>query len=179
MGGGKLTIDEAHEGYSKFLNEIKKNMDPNSNTVLLVDDERGIRKKVAREIKCFAPGIVIFEAGNGKEALDKLIEIRTKFKRAPLLIVLDLNMPIMDGWSVIDTLKKEYEAAGKTMGIPIIVLSSTSGEKGMIFKKSVLDNKSGYSPLVAIAKEVCADKTHYDAGEEQGLIAWLKHFIKD
>ena len=154
MNGGELTIEEAREGYSRFLEQITKNMDPDSNTVLLVDDERGIRKKVAREIKGFAPGVLTVEAGNGKEALVKLAEIRSKYKRDPLLIVLDLNMPIMDGWTVIATLKQEYETAGKEVGIPIIVLSSTSGEKGMIFKKSVVDNKSGYSPLVAIAKEV-------------------------
>lgn len=178
MTEGELTVDEARRGYSKFLDEIKKNMDPASNTVLLVDDERGIRKKVARDIRSIAPGVTIFEAGNGKEALEKLENIRKTHYRDPLLMVVDLNMPIMDGWTLIENLKKEYTSAGKETGIPIIVLSSTSGEKGMVFKKSILDNKSGYQPLVAIAKETCIDGSSYDANEE-GLMAWLKHFIKD
>lgn len=174
-----LTVDEAKEGYSRFLETIKNSMDPTSNTVLLIDDEKGIRRKVARELRSFAPDIVIFEAGNGKEGLEQLAAIRKKHVRDPLFIVLDLNMPIMDGWDFITTLKKDYEKAGKAVGIPIIVLSSTSGEKGGLFtKKSVHDNKAGYNPLVAIAKEVCIDKSMYDATEGKGLLAWLKHFSK-
>lgn len=177
--GNNLTIEEARAGYASFLEEIKNSMDPNSNTVLLIDDERGIRRKIAREIKQFASQIVIMEAANGKEGIEKLAEIRAKYSRDPLLIVLDLNMPIMNGWDFIAALKDEYEKAGKTTGIPIIVLSSTSGEKGGLFsKKSIHDNKSGYNPLVAIAKEVCVDSSKYDATEEKGLIGWLKHFAR-
>ena len=165
--------------YSDLLATIKRNIDPSSNTVLLVDDERSIRAKVARDVKMFDSTIVVHEAGNGQEALKKLDEIRKKYYRDPLFIVLDLNMPVMDGWEVIKTLKKEYEDKGKPAGIPIIVLSSTSGEKGIFLKHSVHDGKSGYEPLVAIAKETCTEKTRYDATGEKGLMPWLKHFLKD
>jgi CheY-like chemotaxis protein len=167
------------ESYSDFVGNIKRNLDPNSNTVLVVDDERGIRMKLMRDIKAFDPSIVIYEAANGSEAMEKLKQIRGKYRRDPLFIILDLNMPIMDGWEVIRTLKKEYETAGKEEGIPILVLSSTSGEKGMLFsKQSVHDGKSGYTPLVSIAKEKCVDKRRYDATGEKSLINWIKHFLK-
>lgn len=171
--------DGLPDNYQELLTTIKRNLDPHSNTVLLVDDERGIRLKVARDVKIFDPTIVIYEAINGKQALDKLTEIRTKYFKDPLFIVLDLNMPVMDGWEVIKHLKKEYEEAGKTCGIPIIVLSSTSGEKGVLFKNSIHEGKSGYTPLISIAKETCTDKTKYDAAGEKGLMSWLKHFIKE
>ena len=45
--------------YKNFLESIKRSMDPNSNTVLLVDDEKGIRMKVARDVGAFDPSIVI------------------------------------------------------------------------------------------------------------------------
>ena len=170
---------EPTDNYAEFLETIKRNMDPTSNTVLLVDDEKAIRMKVARDVKAFDPNMVIYEAGNGAEALEKLKIIRTKYLRDPLLIVLDLNMPVMDGWEVVKALKKEYEAAGKAQGIPILVLSSTSGERGGIFTKhSVHDGKSGYAPLVSVAKERCADASHYDAAGEKGLMTWLRFFVQ-
>lgn len=165
--------------YKEFLGIIKRNMDPGSNTVLLVDDERAIRAKVARDVSSCDSSLVIFQAGNGKEALQRLAEIRSKYYRDPLFIVLDLNMPVMDGWETITALKKEYETAGKPQGIPIVVLSSTSGEKGALFlKKSVHDGKSGYTPLVCVAKEACVEKGRYDASGERGLMAWLKYFTE-
>jgi CheY-like chemotaxis protein len=168
------------DDYLQLLESIKQHMDPASNTVLLVDDEKGIRMKVAREIKVFDPSMVIFEATNGAEALETLNLIRTKYVRDPLLIVLDLNMPVIDGWEVIKRLKKEYESKGKDAGIPIVALSSTSGEKNsLLSKKSIHKGKSGYTPLVSIAKETCIEKSHYDAVGEKGLLAWLKFFLKE
>ncbi len=170
---------ENRAAYHELLDSIERSMDPNSNTVLVVDDERGIRKLVARSIKKGDPRIVVFEAANGQMALELLKEIREKFSRDPLFIVTDLNMPVMDGWELIENLKKDYELRGKTQGIPIIVLSSTSGEKGHVFfRKSVHGGKSGYNPLVAVAKEVCLKPTKYDAVGEKGLSVWMKHFLR-
>ncbi|MCX6984911.1 MAG: hypothetical protein NT118_09215, partial [Lentisphaerae bacterium] len=76
--------------------------------------------------------------------------------------------------------KKEYEEAGKSAGIPIVVLSSTSGEKGVLFmKKSVHDGKSGYTPLATVAKESCVDKHQYDTDAKKGLDSWLKFFVRE
>lgn len=173
------TRDELAGAYKTMLETIKRNMDPYSNTVLIADDEKGIRLKVARDVRAFDPGVVIFEATNGQQVFERLSEIRAKYVKDPLFIVLDLNMPVMDGWAVISRLKKEYESAGKTSGIPIIVLSSTSGEKGVFFARNTIhDGKTGYTPLVSIAKETCADKSKYDAKGEKGLLVWLKHFLK-
>jgi CheY-like chemotaxis protein len=175
----RLNLETDGERYSTILESIKQNMDPDHNTALVIDDERGIRKMVARSLVNFSPNLQIYEAGNGKEGLDALAKIRQTHKREPLLIVLDLNMPIMNGWDFIVELKKEYEEAGKSFGIPIIVLSSTSGEKGTLFlKKSVHGGKSGYTPMATVAKESCIDKTRYDAEDGKGLDAWLKYFLE-
>jgi len=165
------------EAYTQLLDSIKRRMDPTSNTVIIVDDERAIRRRVARDITKNDSNIVIIEAGNGQEALDKLEEVRQTYRRDPLLMVVDLNMPVMDGWTLIATLKKDYEARGESQGIPVIVLSSTAGEKGFVFKKSVHHGKTGYAPLVSIAKESCIDPTKYDATGEKGLMSWLKYFM--
>ena len=169
-----LTPEQAADGYSVFLKAVKNNLDPNSNTVLLIDDERGIRRKVARDVRGFDDNLVIVEAANGKEGLEKLAEIRKTHTKDPLFIVLDLNMPVMDGWTFLEHLKKEYQEQGKACGIPVLILSSTSGEKGILFtKKSVHNTDDGYTPLVTIAKEVCIDGAQYDAEGDKGLMAWL------
>ena len=99
------------ESFSTLLESIKQNTDPDNNTALLIDDEKGIRKMVARSLSNFAPNLQIYEAGNGKEGLEALAKIRKTHNKEPLLIVLDLNMPIMNGWDFINEMKKEYEEA--------------------------------------------------------------------
>ena len=94
------------DDYMQIIKSIKRNMNPARNTVMIVDDEKGIRMKIAREVKSFDPSMVIFEATNGAEALETLDFIRTTYILDPLLIVLDLNMPVMDGWEVINRLKE-------------------------------------------------------------------------
>ncbi|MEI6422866.1 MAG: response regulator [Lentisphaerota bacterium] len=176
----RFDVETNGQSYSGLLASIEKNMDPETNTVLLVDDEVGIRKMVARSLAGFSPDLHIYEASNGLEGLKVLAHIREKHKRDPLLIVLDLHMPVMNGWDFISALKKEYEDAGETAGIPIVVLSSTSGEKGVLFmKKSIHDGKSGYTPLATVAKESCVDKNRYDTDAKKGLTSWLKFFVKD
>ncbi len=60
-------------------------------TVLLVEDEPDIRATLADCLQ--AQGYETVEAGDGRQALDRLRQgVR------PDLIVLDLMMPVMDGW---------------------------------------------------------------------------------
>ena len=175
----RYEVTDDSVSYSDFLKMVENRLDPNANSVLLVDDERGIRRKVARDIQEFAPKVLIHEAGNGKEAIEQLAAIRKKYTHDPLFIVLDLNMPVMNGWELIEALKKEYQAHGKTTGIPIIVLSSTSGETGILFgKKSVHGGKAGYKPLITVAKENCTDARRYDGVAEKHLMGWLRFFAK-
>jgi two-component system, chemotaxis family, chemotaxis protein CheY len=58
--------------------------------ILIVDDDESIRQIVGL---CLSDeGYEVFEASNGQTALDRLEETR------PDLILLDLRMPVMDGW---------------------------------------------------------------------------------
>jgi two-component system, chemotaxis family, chemotaxis protein CheY len=58
--------------------------------ILIVDDDESIRQIVGL---CLSDeGYQVFEAPNGQVALDQLDEAR------PDLILLDLRMPVMDGW---------------------------------------------------------------------------------
>jgi CheY-like chemotaxis protein len=52
----------------------------------------------------FCESFLIFH--NGKEALDRLSAIIKNDDRLPEVILLDLNMPVMDGWEFLDEFTK-------------------------------------------------------------------------
>jgi type II secretory ATPase GspE/PulE/Tfp pilus assembly ATPase PilB-like protein/CheY-like chemotaxis protein len=85
-------------------------------SVLLVDDEDSLRRVMkdllARE------GYAVIEARNGVEALDQVD------RHAPDVVVLDLNLPDMDGYSVLSQLRSR-PATRKT---PVIVLTAKGDE---------------------------------------------------
>jgi len=82
--------------------------------VLIVDDEKGIRE-VIKEYSV-SEGYDALEAENGLEALQKLE------KNPDIdLIVLDIMMPKMDGYTVLKNIRKTYD-------IPVIMLSARADE---------------------------------------------------
>ena len=80
--------------------------------MLVVDDDPAILKMHSRLIE--QTGRQVLNARNGREAL-ALIEGQT-----PDLILLDLMMPEMDGFAVLD----ELQAKKSTCGIPVIILTA-------------------------------------------------------
>lgn len=86
----------------------------NANKILIAEDEKSIAK--ALQIKLSLSGFEVEIAANGEEALALM-----KNKKFDLLL-LDIMMPKMDGFSVMEEMKK---SKNKT---PIIILSNLSQE---------------------------------------------------
>ena len=83
--------------------------------VLVVDDNAEIREVLSELLS--SEGYVVAAASNGQEALDSL---RSGHFR-PKLILLDLTMPVMDGWEFCAESSKDPELRT----IPIGVVSAT------------------------------------------------------
>ncbi len=83
-------------------------------TVLVIDDEPDSRSGMAETLKL--RGYSVLEAGNGREALDLLLDTRAS---EPEVIVLDLAMPVMSGWEFVAIVKSYYRLAR----IPVIAVS--------------------------------------------------------
>ena len=165
--------------YHELLGSIERTMDPNSNTVLVVDDSRLVRKAVTKSIAARDKHVVVIEAEDGLDGLEKLAHIREQYNRDPVFILTDLEMPVMDGWAFIEALRKDYTSRGLAQGIPIIVLSSSRGEKGFLLsKKSVHGSKAHYEPIVTVAKEDCLKPDKYDGKGDRGLSSWLTHMLR-
>ncbi len=80
--------------------------------ILAVDDEKHIVKLV--EVNLERHGYEVITAHDGKEALQKVEE------ESPDLIVLDVMMPYMDGFEVLQSLRRNPS----TREIPVIMLTA-------------------------------------------------------
>lgn len=67
---------------------------------LIVDDEPIARRVLREELEHFPEVVVVGEAGNGKEALQKIAAL------LPDLVFLDLQMPVMSGFEVVRNLSE-------------------------------------------------------------------------
>lgn len=80
--------------------------------ILIVDDEPDNLEVVAESLQFFGASVKI--ANNGEEGLKTLEEY------LPSFILLDLSMPVMDGWEM----RSRVKANPKTKDIPVIALSA-------------------------------------------------------
>ena len=82
-------------------------------SVLVVDDDASIRRMMIAALKR-SDNYEFFEAGNGREALDLMRAQR------PQAVVLDLMMPIMSGFDVLQERAEDPELRS----IPVIIVSA-------------------------------------------------------
>jgi two-component system alkaline phosphatase synthesis response regulator PhoP/two-component system response regulator VicR len=80
--------------------------------ILAVDDEKAIVRLV--QVNLEREGYQVVTAYDGREALEKVASER------PDLVVLDVMMPYMDGFEVLQQMKKDPE----TRDIPVIMLTA-------------------------------------------------------
>jgi CheY-like chemotaxis protein len=86
----------------------KKNARPR---VLLVDDYPDAREMYSEYLQF--SGFDVVEAANGMEALQSAID------RSPDIILMDLSLPVMDGWEATRRLKADE----RTASIPVVALT--------------------------------------------------------
>jgi type II secretory ATPase GspE/PulE/Tfp pilus assembly ATPase PilB-like protein/ActR/RegA family two-component response regulator len=89
---------------------------PDAKKVLLVEDEEPLRRVMKDLLE--REGFVVFEAGDGVLALDEVDRLD------PDLVVLDLNLPRLDGYGVLSHLR----ARPATQKLPVIVLTAKGDE---------------------------------------------------
>src|SRR4051812_37667489 len=86
-------------------------------SVLIVEDERDIRDTLEEVLKY--EGFSVHSSSNGQEALTLLKTIER-----PCLILLDMMMPVMNGWEFLQMQRQDEILAT----IPVVVVSA-GGEK--------------------------------------------------
>ena len=97
--------------------------------ILVVEDDDDVRSAVCESLD--AEGYEVIAAANGVQALERL-----RSGAPPRLIVLDLMMPMMNGWQF----RTAQRADPAFAGIPVIVMSAVGG-----------DHVEAVQPLAAVA----------------------------
>jgi CheY-like chemotaxis protein len=113
--------------------------------VLIVEDDADLRDMMAQLLSL--EGFIAATASNGREALKYL-----QSGARPDVILLDLMMPVMDGWEF----RRRQQADPTVSSVPVIVLSAldpsrASGVNANAFLKKPLD----FDRLLALVRSYC------------------------
>lgn len=127
-----------------------------NNCILVVDDEQRMRKLIKDFLK--AKGYSILEAEDGEEALQIFEENKNKIT----LILLDVMMPKLDGWSVLRQIRQDSK-------VPIIMLTARGEEQDELFGFELGVDEyiaKPFSPKILVARvEAILKRTTKDTSE--------------
>jgi CheY-like chemotaxis protein len=112
-------------------------------TVLIVEDEVALRELMCEALEL--SGYAVVGAGNGKEALEALTRIDQV-----CLVVLDLLMPVMNGWEFFT----EIQSRPTLATVPVIVHTSEAGQAPSGTR--VLQKPVKLERLLSVVQEYCA-----------------------
>jgi CheY-like chemotaxis protein len=113
--------------------------------VLIVDDDARIRALMARLLE--TSGYSAVEAADGKEALARMRQ------RRPCVILLDLQMPIMDGWEF----RRQQLADPDLADVPVICVTGFYDSSDLFRSAGVrcFTKPVQLSALLAAIRDVC------------------------
>lgn len=127
-----------------------------SETILVVDDESRMRKLIKDFL--VTKGFEILEAEDGERALQVFEENQNKIN----LIILDVMMPKLDGWSVLRQIRQKSK-------VPIIMLTARGEEQDELFGYELGVDEyipKPFSPKILVAKvEAILKRTNGDKSD--------------
>lgn len=114
-----------------------------ANSILIVEDNADLRWLYQQALQ--RGGYNVSLAANGQEAIDHLLSSNNR----PCFILLDLMMPVMDGWQFLE--KRAQDPSLST--IPVVVCSAAKENlpQGIRVLKKPVD----ISTLLSVAAETC------------------------
>jgi CheY-like chemotaxis protein len=121
---------------------------PGSDLVLIVDDQPEVRDIVRTTIT--GVGLKAAEAANGQAALEWLAA-----HPRPALILLDLMMPVMDGFEFLD----RAQAEGILDDVPVVVLTArelSESERALLAERTMLILTKGAQPISSLGAALSA-----------------------
>ena len=93
-------------------------------SILLAEDDPGHARLIEKNLRRANVTNRIDHVADGQQAVDYLFcegEYADRKRSSPLLVLLDLNMPVLDGYQVLDRMKADE----RTKRIPVIILTTT------------------------------------------------------
>ena len=127
-------------------------MSNTSYTILYVDDDHDDLTLIAEAFEKYTSHLRVTHAHNGYECLQVLRKMHEQ-ESLPCLIILDVNMPVMDGKQCLTKIKsiEEYKE------VPVIMFSTSSREKDKTFAKNLgadfIMKPATFSDIEALVKQ--------------------------
>lgn len=93
-------------------------------SIVLIEDNEGHARLIEKNLRRAAISNPIIKLEDGQRALDYLFGEQgyvNTLHHPPLLVLLDLNLPVVDGYRVLEKIKSD----DRTKTIPIIILTTT------------------------------------------------------
>ena len=98
---------------------------PQGLKIVLVEDDDGHAILIQRSLSPLRPQNQIVRVSDGQQAVDYLFESHETSE--PTVVFLDLNLPVLDGYQVLERLKADH----KTRKIPVVIISTTDDTREM------------------------------------------------
>jgi len=119
----------------------------NERCVMIVEDEKDAREAMVELIE--QEGVTALGARHGQEALDMLLQ-----GQRPSLILLDLKMPVMDGWAFCDALGADERFAS----IPVAILTASAIYESLPHRRNgagLFTKPVDFQRLLALVRRFC------------------------
>lgn len=113
-------------------------------SILVVEDDQDIRDTLGQMLEL--EGYEVTSAANGQEALAALERIPS-----PCLILLDLMMPVMNGWEFLER-RKEHTAFAT---IPVVVVSAAGDRAQSAVASGYIKKPIDWDGLMKFVTEYC------------------------
>ena len=97
-------------------------------TILCVDDDSDDLQLLHETLKDTREDFEVIEAHNGKQAIDMLHRLRNDGTQ-PCLIILDINMPVLNGKETLSLIKKDEGLKN----IPVVVFTTSGSDSDKNF----------------------------------------------
>ena len=129
-------------------------MKPEQKIILYVDDDADDRDLLSEAIQKVNPEIKVVLAENGLVALDYLHMAKVQHMALPCLVVLDLNMPFLDGKETFDRIKEDPEL--QTVRVIIFSSSEKPNDKALFNGQGIeyFSKPASFSYMNAIASHM-------------------------
>jgi len=98
--------------------------------IMCVDDSKSMRLIIKKTLE---KNFNLIEAENGRDALGKLNNLESSGSLSVSLFLVDVNMPVMDGFEFVKELRKDE----KYNNVPIIMLTSESSDRKKLTGKEL------------------------------------------
>lgn len=115
-------------------------------TILVVEDDAGIRETLSYALEL--EGYRVVSASNGREGIAALERVHN-----PCMILLDLMMPVLNGWQFVEAISKVQSYAR----IPIVILTAFADTAKSIRADAIIPKPIDLDTLLRAVHDWCGE----------------------